>query len=249
MLGAGFVYLGVISAVVGGISLVQPLSLLGIQTRPIAAVFVVLGMFLIVTGSALPARDRVTASHTLLDQFTPVYQFNEFHSRLIRAPKEQVFCAIESVTADEILLFRTLTWIRRFGRAGPEDILNAPERQPILAVATKTSFLLLAKEPNHEIVVGTLVVAPPGWRSSNHSTSESFRTLREPGFAFAAMNFVIEDANRSGCMLTTETRVYATDASARRRFAAYWRVIYPGSALIRRMWLRAIAWRAESSRS
>ena len=26
----------------------------------------------------------------------------------------------------------------------------------------------------------------------------------------------------------------------RRRFAGYWRVIYPGSALIRRMWLRAI---------
>ncbi|HYW41393.1 MAG TPA: hypothetical protein VE959_00970 [Bryobacteraceae bacterium] len=28
-------------------------------------------------------------------------------------------------------------------------------------------------------------------------------------------------------------------------FAAYWRMIYPGSALIRRMWLRAIKRRAE----
>jgi hypothetical protein len=34
--------------------------------------------------------------------------------------------------------------------------------------------------------------------------------------------------------------VFASDASARRRFAIYWRLIYPGSALIRRMWLRAI---------
>jgi hypothetical protein len=60
------------------------------------------------------------------------------------------------------------------------------------------------------------------------------------------MNFRIEDAGPTACTLTTETRVYATDASTRRRFAGYWRVIYPGSALIRRMWLRAIARRAES---
>jgi hypothetical protein len=67
-----------------------------------------------------------------------------------------------------------------------------------------------------------------------------------PGFAAATMNFRIEDADPTSCMLTTETRVYATDISTRRVFAGYWRVIYPGSALIRRMWLRAIAQRAES---
>jgi hypothetical protein len=39
--------------------------------------------------------------------------------------------------------------------------------------------------------------------------------------------------------------VAASDARAERRFAAYWRVIYPGSAWIRRMWLRAIKARAE----
>jgi hypothetical protein len=48
-------------------------------------------------------------------------------------------------------------------------------------------------------------------------------------------------------LLTTETRVFATDAPTRRKFAAYWRVIYPGSALIRMMWLRAIKQRAEKT--
>jgi hypothetical protein len=38
--------------------------------------------------------------------------------------------------------------------------------------------------------------------------------------------------------------VFANSPHARRRFAAYWRVIYPGSAIIRRMWLRAIQHRA-----
>jgi hypothetical protein len=44
--------------------------------------------------------------------------------------------------------------------------------------------------------------------------------------------------------VNTETRVMASDASTARRFAAYWRAIYPGSALIRRMWLLAIERRA-----
>jgi hypothetical protein len=46
-----------------------------------------------------------------------------------------------------------------------------------------------------------------------------------------------EQPRRRGCSL----RIGATA----RRFALYWRAIYPSSALIRRMWLRAIRERAE----
>jgi hypothetical protein len=59
------------------------------------------------------------------------------------------------------------------------------------------------------------------------------------------MNFVVTPDGPNVSWVSTETRVFATSADARRRFAAYWRVIYPGSALIRIMWLRAIARRAE----
>lgn len=158
-----------------------------------------------------------------------------------------VWDAVKSVTADEISFFRVLTWIRRLGRPGPESILNAPERLPVLEVATRTSFLLLAEEPGREIVVGTVVLAPPGTPFSGERTPERFRALEAPGFAKATMNFLVEDRGGDTCVLTTETRVHATDDSSRRRFAAYWRVIYPGSALIRRMWLRAIRLRAEAS--
>ena len=63
------------------------------------------------------------------------------------------------------------------------------------------------------------------------------------------MNFQLTESGTGSCEVTTETRVHTTDASAGRRFARYWRVIYPGSALIRRMWLRAVRDRAESSRA
>ncbi len=100
-----------------------------------------------------------------------------------------------------------------------------------------------------EIVLGTLVAAPRGWRSRGKPTPDGFKALfvtTTPGFAPAVMNFRIEDAGPAACTLTTETRVYVTDPSTRRRFALYWRVIYPGSALIRHMWLRAVAHRAEA---
>ncbi len=45
--------------------------------------------------------------------------------------------------------------------------------------------------------------------------------------------------------LSTETRCLANGDEARRTFARYWRVIYPGSSIIRRVWLDAIIARAE----
>ena len=112
-------------------------------------------------------------------------------------------------------------------------------------MATRTTFLPLAAEPDRELVVGTVVVAPRGWRRAEAATPEAFRTLAAPGFARAAMNFRVVPDGRGGSIVSTETRVHATDAPSRRRFAAYWRVIYPGSAIIRRSWLRAVRRRAE----
>ena len=73
----------------------------------------------------------------------------------------------------------------------------------------------------------------------------AIRTLgASPGFTLAAMNFLVLPDASGGSLPTTETRVFANAPAARRRFAAYWRAIYPGSALIRRMWLRAVERRA-----
>ncbi|MGB8597336.1 MAG: hypothetical protein WCD48_17690 [Candidatus Sulfotelmatobacter sp.] len=162
----------------------------------------------------------------------------------MQAPAERVYRGVKLVTADDIFLFRTLAWIRRFGRSGPNSILNPPRDKPILDVATEASFLLLADRPNREIVVGTVVIAPHGWKLDERPTPEEFNVMQHPGFALAAMNFLIQDAGPGTCAISTETRVYATDAKARWRFGAYWWLIYPGSALIRRMWLRAIGRRA-----
>lgn len=247
MLGVVLVYAGLIISSAGAVSLLKPLAFLKIRSRLRGALVLGIGLILFALGALLPSRERrVEAMRTRLDEFAPVYQFHEVHRIHVRAPREQVYRAIKTVTADEILFFRTLTWIRRLGQPGPETIVNAPEHLPLLEVATRTSFLLLAEDEGQEIVLGTIVLAPKGWQPKSGANPEDFKVLDRPGFAKATMNFRLEDAGSLACVVTTETRVYATDASAQRRFAAYWRVIYPGSALIRRMWLRAVKLRAEA---
>jgi hypothetical protein len=77
------------------------------------------------------------------------------------------------------------------------------------------------------------------------ATAEQFKQLVGPGVVKAVMNFYIEHARHDAWLVSTETRVHATDASTRRKFARYWTLIRPGSGFIRRMWLRAIKRRAE----
>jgi hypothetical protein len=249
LVGTILAYVALAAIFLGAVSVVLPLTWIGISSRPNGVAVLLGGVVVFLIGVNLPAPEkRIAKQATILDNFVPAYQFAESHSIRIAAPRERVFAAIRDVTAKEITLFRTLTWIRRSGRSRPEDILNPSPDEPILSVALHSSFLKLAEEPDREIVLGTLVVAPPGWRPNKDKklTPEDFEALHATGFALAAINFRVEDPAKGETLLTTETRVYATDGSTKRKFAAYWRVIYPGSALIRLMWLRAIRRKAES---
>ena len=253
MAGVLVVYLGLLGLFLGIVLLIRPARFLGIGNRRRAAVLLAAGILVFIIGGNLPSAETQAAPpKTELDRFMPAWQFSEFHSIRIAAPRQRVYRALKQVTADDIFLYRTLVWLRRLGRSGPPSIMNPPPNEPLLEVAARTSFLLLAEKPNEEVVLGTLVVAPPGWRPSGQATPEAYQRLaasRPAGFALAAMNFRLQDcagtAQTTPCtLLTTETRIDATDDSSRRRFARYWRVIYPGSSFIRRMWLRAISRKA-----
>jgi hypothetical protein len=248
MTGVVAVYLGLVTAVIGLAATVHPIPKVGLTSRSRGAIVLLAGVVLVGIGCTLPAAEkRVVSTRTRLDEFAPAYQFNEVHAIRVAAPPERVYRAVREVTAGEISFFQLLTWIRRFGRPGPENILNAPDRMPILDVATRTTFLMLADDAPREVVVGTVVVAPQGWKRSAAATPTAFKALTAAGFATATMNFRIDPDEGNGSVVTTETRVFATDPPSRRRFAAYWRVIYPGSALIRRGWLQAIRRRAEGA--
>lgn len=232
-------------AALGLLTMVWPIRRLGIRTRRRAAVVFFAGAVVAAIGFAVPVRERrIDVARTELDRYLSVWQFAEHHSIDISAPPDRVYRALKEVTAGEIVLFRTLTSIRRFGRPGPESVLNAPEKLPLLEVATRSGFRMLADQPSREILVVTLVAVPRDY--SRPPTVEEFRTLATPGYAKAGMNFLIEPLDGSHSRVVTETRVFATDAVTATRFKHYWRVIYPGSAIIRWNWLRAVKRRAEA---
>ena len=238
-------YIGLVVAIVGAALVIKPAPRLHVSTRPRATALSMLGVALAILAIAAPAGEsRVGGRVTRLDEFMPVWQFSERHSLRVEASPGAVYEAMKSVRANEIFLFRALTWIRRGGRPLPESILNAGDSAPLIDVALRSGFVLLAEQPPREFVMGTVVRPPAGARDT--LGPQLFKTP-PAGYAVAAMNFVVRPSGPNASMVTTETRVFANGAQARRRFAIYWRLIYPGSALIRRMWLRAIAKRAARS--
>jgi hypothetical protein len=240
--------IGLASVVLGAASLLRPLRVLGIHSREAGMWVCLAGVAIVIAGMLLPAPvARVAAVRSDLDRALPAWQFRERHRTHVNASPESVDRAIRAVSADDIRLFRTLTWIRspRFRQTGGGNILSPPGGSvPILEVALRTGFIAVSDRPAREIVIGS-IVAGPVRTLRGERTAENFISLAAPGFAKAAMSFAIEPDKAGGSTVTTETRVYATDSGAARRFAAYWRVIYPGSSLIRYMWLRAIGNNAE----
>jgi len=243
MWGSAVVYTGAVIAVTGLGFAVRPSRRLRVPTRARALMVIAAGVMVAAIGLALPAYEsRVGRMETRLDEFAPAWQFRERHTIRIAEPPPVVFEAIKRLRADEIFLFRTLTWIRRGGRQAPRSILNPGDATPLLDVATSTGFVSLAVDEPRELVIGAMVVAPPGARF--RITPDVYRQVQPPGTALATMNFLVSPDGPHASIVSTETRVHANDARSRRLFARYWRVIYPGSALIRRMWLRAIERRA-----
>jgi hypothetical protein len=247
-------YAGLALLALGSASIVRPPGVLGIATRLQA--LAVFGLGLVAAAAALLVPPPAARAHARrparLDEFVPEFQFEEFHERGVRATPERVFRAIHEVPAGAIRLFRLLTWIRRPRlpwTTTPESILNPPANEPILETALRSGFVLLAEEKDREIVLGTLATRP---RDSRIALSDDpagaarrFAALSAPGYAKAAMNFRVEPGPDGSCRLTTETRIFATDPETAHAFSVYWRFVYPGSALLRVTWLRAIAARAE----
>ncbi len=185
----------------------------------------------------------------LLDDFLPQFDFNEVHVINVHAPRERIFRALMDLTPAEIALVRTLFAIRSLparllSKGGNEFAATEPFLQQML----RNGFILLAEAPNQELVLGTV---GQFWKLTGNvpirlAEAAEFLTFSHPDYAKAAMNFSLEEVpGASSINVRTETRIFVPDAATRKKFGRYWKIIYPGSALIRRMWLRAIKRRAE----
>jgi hypothetical protein len=177
-----------------------------------------------------------------LDRLLPSYHHRERHSRHIAASPPDVWDAVERVRWSELALARPLLALR----ALPARLTGStpPWQQPG-PIVDNLPIARLAEEPGRELVFAGALrpwrrgEAPPPALDRNH-----FPRFAEPGWVKVAMDIRLAREG-DGTRLSTETRIQATDRRARRAFAAYWLLVRPGSGLVRRELLRAIARRAE----
>jgi hypothetical protein len=158
----------------------------------------------------------------------PVYHHRERHSLRVEATPEEALVAARETRLEDVRLVSLLFRLR--------GLRTAP-RGPIWASMQAQGFHLHDSE--------TLVLIGRPWSPRGGiRAGADFIQFTEPGYAKMAMHLrALPDGD--GARLETETRVFLTDASSRRRFAAYWLVIRPFSGLTRRLWLRAAKRRAE----
>ena len=178
---------------------------------------------------------------TLLEWAMPVWHVHEVHEVVVLAPRDVVWSALHEVTLREVPLFRALMTLRELpGLLTGRRWLTAGVDRPILAQMAGSGFVLLGERPPAEIALG--LVARP-WRPDGGpvrlETPEAFLAFDAPGWAKAVLAFRLE-ARDGTTRLLSETRVLATDTSARRRFRAYWFVVGWASGASRTAWLGAV---------
>ncbi len=183
----------------------------------------------------------MAAATPLLERLMPAHDFGERHERTIAADPGSVRAAIRAVTPDDVPMARVLMSLRGISRrTGPGD-------RPFIEGMTRIGFAELDDGSEEEMVFGG--IGQP-WHLSGGETvavedAASFASFERHGFVRMAMDFRIRPAPQ-GTRLQTRTWVKATDPGSRRRFRAYWLAVKPGSGIIRRSLLSAIARRAET---
>jgi hypothetical protein len=180
----------------------------------------------------------------VLDEFLPTYDVNEVHTIDTGASPAAVMEAIRALTPQEVPLLVALMAVRSVPRLLTRS--RPSLRGPLLDGFLRAGFATLRELPDEVVLgaVGRFWQPTGGLRPIEAADFGDFAT---PGFAKAVFDFRLERAG-DRTIVRTETPVATTDAHAQRRFGLYWKLVYPGSALIRVAWLRAIRKRAERSR-
>jgi hypothetical protein len=193
------------------------------------------------------ASGRKVRPPTLLDDLIPRYDVCSRHAIQVAATPGIVYDSARKADLGRPGLVRVLMGIRLIP-AWLARMVLCPRRVNGRAVGDSlvgpTPFTLVAESPGEEFVLG---IMGRFWTPSGGvvaATAERFREPAPAGLAQAFWNFRVRP-DGFGTELSTETRVRCGDEVTRRHFGRYWRIIQPGSTLIRNSMLRHIRRTAE----
>ena len=180
-----------------------------------------------------------TTAPSRLDRFLPRFDAVEHHEIRIDAPVAAAWAAARDLDLARSPVVAALLAVR--GIPGLLAGKRTIPRHVGLDAIVSNGFVVLAEDPPHELVLGVVGRFWLPTSGIHRVTADEFEGFDEPGFAKGVWNFTVRADGPDRSVVTTETRVHCTDATARRRFLRYWRLIGPFSALIRILLLRSIA--------
>jgi hypothetical protein len=246
-------YGGFVLVLSGVANVILPFRFLAIRKRAIGALVLTGGVALTLTALFWPASMiRIAQLRTRLDQIMPEYQFSEKHSARIQARPDQVMQAIRESTFADMKFLGPLLKIRGAVLRAPVHGIDELQKHRILDEFSKAGFV---DESEHEMV--PYRPAPPigmfwAWnaranRRPDVHTLQEFAACREQGAVKMGLHFNVEEAGNGWSTVITEQRIAALDDVTSSGMARYWRLIVPGSGLLRLQWLEGIKTRAEST--
>jgi hypothetical protein len=237
------VYTGMVLALCGLANVVVPFRFLGVRKRAVGALVLGAGVALSFVALYWPAATiRVAERKTRLDEIMPEYQFFERHSVRVHARPEQAMEAVREATFGDMKSLGVLLRIRAAALRAPFHASDDFQSKRILDAFSESGFL--SEDNEHEVVrcgAGRAGPSRPEVR-----TLQEFVDFREQGGFKLAYDFTVEDAGGGWSRVSTETRMVGLGADTRRGMGRYWRLIVPGSGLLRREWLEGIKKRAET---
>ena len=177
----------------------------------------------------------------LIDQYLPVFQFQERHSIVTDVPPRQLLDAVLLPGATED------PWAKRFIRLRelPDRLIGSMgaksglQHRPAFGI---DDFMLLGRDADGELAFG---LVGRFWQRDYGlvrlaNPALEFAGYAEPNLAKLVLNFSAKKLPDGRTQLATETRVHCVDRDALRRFTPYWWLIRPVSGLIRRRLLARV---------
>jgi hypothetical protein len=190
-----------------------------------------------------PSRPTAEEEDALLNHFMPVYEVVERHHIEVDAPAAVTLAAACEIDLLNNAVVRGLISARELILGATAD--RRPQPRGLLAALQSMGWVVLAERPGEEIVGGA-VTRP--WEANVTFRSvppEEFAAFNEPDYVKIAWTLRADAIGEAASIFRTETRVLATDRSARTRFRRYWALVSPGIFLIRQVMLRPIKTEAE----
>ncbi len=173
-----------------------------------------------------------------LDRFISQPDVRERFEIVIAAPADLVMQTAVDFDLQSLPLVQAIFWLReRFMRATP----SAPRKpQGIVAETRSLGWGLLAETPGRVIVCGATCQPWLADVTFTPIAPERFASYAEPNQVKIAWTLEAEPLSPATTRFAHETRVVATDASARAKFRHYWRWARFGIVAIRLLMLPAM---------